>query len=257
MTQPTPTHGDARDALLERAADLALFGGEFAVDEIEHARRLGIDLEHERLLLELAAAEVAVDAAQRAHAQIPANLAGKLHASAAAHAAPQPIAMPAPRTQRWLLATAAGFALGAAATAIVLQSTPRERRDAADPVAFVRDHPRAVHWKWTGTEDPHIVGAVGGEAYFDPASAEGVLEIEGLAANDPAREQYQLWIFDEARDERFPVDGGVFDVRGTGRACIPVRARLPVNKPVLFAVTVEPPGGVVVSARRIALVAKP
>jgi anti-sigma-K factor RskA len=165
--------------------------------------------------------------------------------------------MPATRMQRWLLATAAGFALGAAATAIVLQSTPRATRPAADPVAFVRDHPQAVHWKWTGTQDTHIVGAVGGEAYFDPATAEGVLEIEGLAANDPTREQYQLWIFDATRDERYPVDGGVFDVRGSGRACIPVRARLPVSKPVGFAVTVEPPGGVVVSDRRIALVAKP
>jgi hypothetical protein len=39
---------------------------------------------------------------------------------------------------------------------------------------------------------------------------------------------------------------------------VPIRARLPVGKPVLFVITVERPGGVVVSSReRIALVAKP
>ena len=129
--------------------------------------------------------------------------------------------------------------------------------ESLDPASFVRSHPRAVHWAWTGTQDPHVVGPVKGEAYFDPASADGVLEIEGLAANDPSREQYQLWIFDSERDERYPVDGGVFDVRPEGRTLVPVKARLSVEKPVLFAVTVEKAGGVVVSERRIALVAKP
>ena len=39
---------------------------------------------------------------------------------------------------------------------------------------------------------------------------------------------------------------------------MPIRAKLPVGEPVLFAITVEKPGGVVVSKRdRIALVAKP
>lgn len=257
MTRPTPSHDEIRDALLERAADIALFGGEFALDETLRARELGIDLEHERMLLELAAAEVAADAAARDRVAAPARVVAKLHASAVAQSAPEPIRLPAPRAQRWLLAAAAGFAVGAAATVIVVQSAARDGADRADPVAFIRDHPRAVHWKWVGTEDPHVAGAVGGEAYFDPATAEGLLEIEGLAANDPTREQYQLWIFDSERDERYPVDGGVFDVRSAGRTCIPVRARLPVTKPVGFAVTVEPPGGVVVSARRIALVAKP
>ncbi|MFM7133961.1 MAG: anti-sigma factor domain-containing protein, partial [Planctomycetota bacterium] len=121
----------------------------------------------------------------------------------------------------------------------------------------IATRPRAVHWPWTGTDDAHIVGAVRGEAYFDPETDEGLLEIEGLVPNDPTVEQYQLWIFDRTRDERFPVDGGVFDVCGQGRAVIPVQAKLRVGEPVLFAVTVEPSGGSVVSERRIALVARP
>jgi len=62
--------------------------------------------------------------------------------------------------------------------------------------------------------------------------------------------QYQIWIFDGARDKRFPVDGGVFDVpANTTDVVIPIRAELMVHKPAAFAVTVEKPGGVVVSGR--------
>jgi anti-sigma-K factor RskA len=73
---------------------------------------------------------------------------------------------------------------------------------------------------------------------------------KGLANNDPTRAQYQLWIFDKTRDEKFPVDGGVFDVDSeSGDVIVPIRATLPVNAPMLFAVTLEQPGGVVVSKR--------
>ena len=95
------------------------------------------------------------------------------------------------------------------------------------------------------------------EAYFDPTTNEGLLVIEGLAPNDPTVEQYQLWIFDAARDERYPVDGGVFDVQPNEPTRVPVVAKLPVSSPKLFAVTIEKPGGAVVSERRIALLAKP
>ena len=53
-------------------------------------------------------------------------------------------------------------------------------------------------------------------------------------------------------------DGGVFDVPpGGGDVVVPIRVKLGVTRPKLFAVTVEPPGGVVVSNReRIPLLAK-
>lgn len=86
----------------------------------------------------------------------------------------------------------------------------------------------------------------------------GYMRIRGLAANDVTRAQYQLWIFDPRRDERYPVDGGVFDIpAGSEEVIVPIVAKLDVRGPTLFAVTVEAPGGVVVSAReRIVLVAK-
>jgi hypothetical protein len=84
------------------------------------------------------------------------------------------------------------------------------------------------------------------------------MRFRDLLANDPDQYQYQLWIFDAERDERYPIDGGVFDVRGDGEEVIvPIRAKLQVLQPAMFAVTVERPGGVVVSNReRICLVAK-
>lgn len=242
-----PTHRPASrsvDDLRERAAECALTGEPWTWEEERLAQSLGMDLAAETEAFELAAAEVAVEPQAET-------------APTVVH----PVAMRAVMSLRTPLAVAAGVALGAVATLLVLRSDDG-RRDGArpverDPVAFIRARPRAVHWPWVATSDPHVVGSVRGEAYFDPDSEDGLLEIEGLAVNDPSVEQYQLWIFDAGRDERYPVDGGVFDVTERGRVVIPVKARLSVEKPVMFAITVEKPGGVVVSARQIALLAKP
>ncbi len=111
---------------------------------------------------------------------------------------------------------------------------------------------------WSSTEDP-AASEASGDLVWDDSRQEGYMRFKGLAANDPDVYQYQLWIFDATRDERHPVDGGVFDVpAGSNEVIVPIRAKLPVGEPVLFAITVEKPGGVVVSDReRIALVAKP
>lgn len=116
----------------------------------------------------------------------------------------------------------------------------------------------AVVLGWQPTADPAAADA-GGDVVWSGDRQEGYMRFRGLAANDPADSQYQLWIFDSARNGDYPVDGGVFDVpAGAGDWVVPIRARLPVSEAVLFAVTVEPPGGVVVSTReRIALTAQP
>jgi anti-sigma-K factor RskA len=99
------------------------------------------------------------------------------------------------------------------------------------------------------TKDPAAAG-VSGDVVWDPVTQRGFLHFTGLAANDPAVHQYQLWIFDASRDKRYPVDGGVFDVpANAAEVVIPIRAALMVYKPAAFAVTVEKPGGAVVSAR--------
>jgi anti-sigma-K factor RskA len=108
---------------------------------------------------------------------------------------------------------------------------------------------RVGHWPWTAG----LGGAAGvaGDVVWDRATQSGYLRFENLAPNDPARHQYQLWIVDAARDDRFPVDGGVFDVPPvSGPVVIPVRAKIPVREPSAFVVTLEPTGGVVVSERQ-------
>lgn len=130
-----------------------------------------------------------------------------------------------------------------------------------DPMAAVlaiADRPDAVRREWTSTDDPTALGLSGGEVVWSAETQSGFMRFSGLAANSPSEFQYQLWIFDAERDERFPVDGGVFDIPADGGdVVIPINARLPVGQATLFAVTVESPGGVVVSDRsRIAALAQ-
>ena len=110
-------------------------------------------------------------------------------------------------------------------------------------------HPGAVHWECTLTGDPGGAGA-SGDVVFDPEIQRGYMRFHNLKANDRRQFEYQLWIFDGERDQRYPVDGGVFDVpAGSTEVDVPVTARVRVAKPALFAVTVEHPGRVVVSGR--------
>ncbi len=112
-----------------------------------------------------------------------------------------------------------------------------------------------IELTFSPTDDPAAAGATG-TLIWDPKLQRGVMRFQGLPANDPSRFQYQLWIFDRERDERYPVDGGTFDVTASGVVQIPIRTQLQVREPTLFAVTVEDPGGVVVSDREhIVLVA--
>lgn len=109
---------------------------------------------------------------------------------------------------------------------------------------------------WAPTADSSAMGA-SGDVVWSTRAQRGVMRLVGLRSNDVRRWQYQLWIFDKTRDQRYPVDGGVFDVPpGVTEVFVPINARVPVGSAVMFAVTVEAPGGVVVSTReRVALLA--
>jgi anti-sigma-K factor RskA len=103
-----------------------------------------------------------------------------------------------------------------------------------------------VQTSWTEV-NPKQPRNVSGDIVWSNAEQKGYLRFRGLPPNDPNRETYQLWIFDEGQDPKTPIDGGVFDVRENGEVIIPINAKLPVKKPLVFAVTAEKPGGVVVS----------
>ncbi len=118
--------------------------------------------------------------------------------------------------------------------------------------------PGVVHWEFTPTSDPDGAGA-SGDVVFDRTSQRGYMHLHNLKPNERRLVEYQLWIFDSTRDDRYPVDGGVFDIpAGSTDVVVPITARVRVGAPALFAVTVERAGGVVVSGREhIVVVAKP
>jgi anti-sigma-K factor RskA len=108
---------------------------------------------------------------------------------------------------------------------------------------------------WTDGTTPFDT-PVSGDVVWSNALQQGFLRFVGMPVNDPSLQQYQLWIIDPLRDDQ-PIDGGVFDVTTAGEVVIPIDAKLTVIDPAAFAVTIEKPGGVVVSDQtRLPLLAK-
>jgi hypothetical protein len=156
----------------------------------------------------------------------------------------------------WTLAAAA------IAAAVLLWCFPRSSADKAASVAelrrqAIRDSEHFARMNWQKTGDSAAETATG-DVVWSNAGQQGYMRFRDLQRNNPALYQYQLWIFDAERDDRYPIDGGVFDIcDDQGETIVPIRAKLRVRCPLMFAVTVEKPGGVVVSNReRICLVAK-
>jgi hypothetical protein len=102
----------------------------------------------------------------------------------------------------------------------------------------------AIRTDWTNPKEPKEVI---GDVVWSNAAQKGYMRFRALPANDPAKETYQLWIID--KNQKHPIDGGVFDVTAAGDVIIPIDAKLKVKEPTVFAVTAEKPGGVVVSAQ--------
>lgn len=104
---------------------------------------------------------------------------------------------------------------------------------------------------------PTPVEGAAGDVVWSNARQEGYLRFRGLPVNLPTKEQYQLWIFDKNQSDKTPVDGGVFDITSTDEVVVPIDPKLNVRQAFLFAVTIEKPGGVVVSSReRLPLLAQ-
>jgi hypothetical protein len=92
--------------------------------------------------------------------------------------------------------------------------------------------------------------SLSGDVVWSNAKQQGFMRFSGMPVIDPQVGAYQLWIFDASQDEKFPVDGGIFAVdRKTGEVIVRINAKLKISRPTLFAITVEKPGGVVVSKR--------
>jgi anti-sigma-K factor RskA len=74
--------------------------------------------------------------------------------------------------------------------------------------------------------------------FWSPGARRGIIVASNLAPLPPDR-QYELWVFHDGK----PVNAGVFDVDPSGRALFE-STEFPQAKADMFAVTVEPRGGV-------------
>jgi anti-sigma-K factor RskA len=128
--------------------------------------------------------------------------------------------------------------------------SPTPKPDVSQQFAqFLASDPNVIKAE-VAKADPKSPVEITGDIVWSAEKQEGFMRFRGLPANDPTKSTYQLWIFDEAQDEKYPVDGGVFDVNNDGEVIIPIDAKINVKNPKLFAVTKEKPGGVVVSDRK-------
>ncbi len=269
---------NARERMLELLSDRAVFG--LSEDEASELETLALQFPELAAedSFEMAAAAFSIEALGRIE-ELPENIRRRIEASAgeffdtaeavdAAEVTPDspPLIVvqkePGFSWQSWL-----GWGVAAVACALLafnilstrFATTPeiaRERTPAPTqaPAETSVEQIRAalasagdvVTTSWSSPADD---GAVEGKIAWSDSKQAGYFSVKGLKENDSSKEQYQLWIFDESQDEATPVDGGVFDIDTSGVAMVPIDAKLKVRNPKMFAVTVEKPGGVVVSKR--------
>ncbi len=101
----------------------------------------------------------------------------------------------------------------------------------------------------TKLESPKGTKEISGDVVWSNSQQKGYVTFRGMPVNNPASETYQLWVFDEMQNDKYPINGGVFDVSENGEIVVPIDTELKIQKPKMFAVTEEKPGGVVVSDR--------
>jgi hypothetical protein len=251
MSTPHPDY----DRLQELLADRALFGVS-AVEQRELEKLLAAMPEVDESELDRLAAAVQLGTFTE-QATLPPELAEKIKTQATrsepfVKTRAQVVAINRREMLAWL-ACAASLMLAAF---LVWRSS----RDALSPsqlLAELNRDPQAITVAWSAGPDETGKSATG-DIVWSNRQQEGVMSFRGLPPNDPKKSQYQLWIFDTAQDEKYPVDGGVFDIPpGQNEVLVPIHAKLEIVDPTMFAITIEKPGGVVVSSReRLPLLAR-
>jgi hypothetical protein len=141
-------------------------------------------------------------------------------------------------------------------TWITNRPTDRVRPDVAQLRAeLIAANQGLVQAKWSPGPTPSEGAA--GDVVWSAPQQQGFMRFRGLPVNTPSKEQYQLWIFAKNQSDKTPIDGGVFDITSTDEVIVPINAKLLVQGAYMFAITIEQPGGVVVSSReRLPLLAK-
>lgn len=91
-------------------------------------------------------------------------------------------------------------------------------------------------------EKPAELKNITGDVVWNDKLQTGYLRFVGLKVNDPAIEQYQVWVIDERGMEQ-KVSGGIFNATAQGEVIVPIEPGIDVGRVALFAITIEKPGG--------------
>lgn len=250
---------EQRERLEELLADAALVGlSASEQEELETllARHPDIDAAS----FDCTVAELDLWLAGEDPAPLPAHLHDKLlKAAQARHATPR-VEKPSGKRSRRHRSGLSGWMVAAVCLLVAIVIWFQRPPSPEDPIQspslaeqrreLLESAPDPLVAGWQAGPTAPAGASVKGNVVWSDAKQTGFMTFRGLPVNNPREEQYQLWIFDAERDKRYPVDGGVFNVESkTGEVIVAINAKLPVFEPTLFAITVEPPGGVVVSDR--------
>jgi hypothetical protein len=172
--------------------------------------------------------------------------------------ASEPATAPALIPTRWqpfvrtlaTLAAAACIAMGVGIFYYSVSQSPSAKREAMASKAGSTEG--VVRWAWAAwsKDADSRASRAAGDVVWDTQEQGGYMTFAGLPPIDSSKEVYQLWIIDADRPGEHPVDGGTFVAQGDGTVIVPFHARIKVGKPAAFAVTIEKPGGVVVSDQK-------
>lgn len=103
-------------------------------------------------------------------------------------------------------------------------------------------------------KSPPEIRGVQGDVVWNEAKQRGYMRFVGLPVNDPAKEQYQVWLVD-ARGLGQRISGAVFNSSSVRECIVPIDPAIHTDGVSIFAVTIERPGGTWVSdmKRRVCL----
>jgi hypothetical protein len=256
---------EEREKMLDLLCDKFVYG--LSDEEARKLAELGFD-PNEAESIELTVAALST-AGLESDAEMPASLREKIAGDAAEYLASTGVeSAPVPEREivlnggsrswfgwlGWAAAAAASIALvislvvprGEYRVDLPPTPTPEQRPDIRQQRQQLMALAGVITAEWKGGNIPEAA-KISGDVVWSDAQQAGYIRLVGLAMNDKAKETYQLWIYDETQDKKTPIDGGIFDITSEGEVIIPIDAKLKAKKPSTFAITVEKPGGVVVS----------
>lgn len=281
MSSNTPLNADQVQELLALRATEGLSAEDASACERLLTEDPALAEDAEQYEIAAAATHLALAGESSRAEALPAALRGRLLAEAKTHlssaGAPSLKLAPAPaadtpasaktpsasRSPLFSLSAIGWYAAAAAAVTLMFVIASRAPQDRpvspAQAYSTLAKAPGTVaaQWQFNDADGDIRFSNAAGEVIFNADDQAGYMKLTGLPVNDPTQEQYQLWIVDASRagETTDRIDGGVFDVNADGEVIIPITAAVTAQQPVVFAITVEKPGGVVVSKGPLQVVA--